>query len=437
MPGTTMLRSRIALLLGVLALGACNLEDTTIPEGEVVLVVHSVIRPDLPPNFNNRQFVVVERTFAGDIAPSIDSVTGDTTFNDSQDIAIPFGGSPAVPVNDAVVQIVNLSISNDPCGDTTSFFRQGEGVYWSPQSCPTMNVGNRLALIVTATDGRRVYGETTVPALDSAHYFTAAESGAFDTLTQVQFNRDNDTLRVRAFAREGRLLQLEVRRDGDLTDFGTKILVDTSAVTVPGDLINTFVLGDEDDVFRPGRYYVVTVAMTDTNYFDFARSDNNEFTGRGFINRLSGGIGVFGSLASTSMHLKAFGDQTDGREGRYRVHGTLNDSSVVDMEMDIYMQLVDDFSWQSSFIDGQWITGTISTSSDGFYNDDRFVTVVVDTTSYIRTDTLRGNWKPGSWEVGVIASCAGGGGGSDPGSTDPCALENRRLGSLTVDPIGN
>ena len=331
----------MASLFAFLASGACNLDETTVPEGEVVLVVHSIMRPDLPASFNGRQFVVVERTFAGDIEPTIDSVTGDTTFNDAQDITIPFGGSPAIPVNDAVVQIVNLTTTNDPCGDTTSFFRQGDGVYWSQQNCPTMNVGDRLALLVTATDGRQVYGETTIPFLDSAQYFTGVESGVFDTLTQVQFDRDNDTLRVRAYAREGRLLQLEVRRDGDLTDLGTKILVDTSAITVPGDLINTFVLGDEDDVFRPGRDYIITVAMTDTSYFDFARSGNNEFTGRGFINRLTGGIGVFGSLASTSMRLRSFGDQTEEREGRYRVFGTLQDTIVVDMEMDVYLHRVD------------------------------------------------------------------------------------------------
>lgn len=426
----------MASLFAFLAIGACNLDETTVPEGEVVLVVHSIMRPDLPASFNGRQFVVVERTFAGDIEPTIDSVTGDTTFNDAQDITIPFGGSPAIPVNDAVVQIVNLTTTNDPCGDTTSFFRQGDGVYWSQQNCPTMNVGDRLALLVTATDGRQVYGETTIPFLDSAQYFTGVESGVFDTLTRVQFDRDNDTLRVRAYAREGRLLQLEVRRDGDLTDLGTKILVDTSAITVPGDLINTFVLGDEDDVFRPGRDYIITVAMTDTSYFDFARSGNNEFTGRGFINRLTGGIGVFGSLASTSMRLRSFGDQTNEREGRYRVFGTLQDTIVVDMEMDVYLNRVDVLSDQSSFIDGDWISGVISTSSDGFFNDDRFETVIVDTTTFVRTDTLRGNWLPGSWEVSVILSCQGGGGSSRPGASDPCSLENRRVGNLTVEPIG-
>ncbi len=427
----------MAALFAIVVIGACNLDETTVPEGEVVLVVHAIMRPDLPANFNGRQFVVVERTFAGDIAPTIDSVTGDTTFNDAQDITIPFGGSPAIPVNDAIVQIVNLTATNDPCGDTTSFFRQGAGVYWSQQNCPTMNVGDRLALLVTATDGRQVYGETTIPFLDSALYFTAVESGPFDTLTQIQFDRDNDTLRVRAYAREGRLLQLEVRRDGDLTDFGTKILVDTSAVTVPGDLINTFVLGDDDDVFRPGRDYKITVAMTDTNYFDFARSGNNEFTGRGFINRLTGGIGVFGSLASTSVRLRSFGDQTDEREGRYRVFGTLQDTMVVDMVMDVYLHRVDVLSDQSSFIDGDWISGAISTSSDGFFNDDRFETVIVDTTTFVRTDTLRGNWRPGTWEVNVILSCQGDGGSSRPGATGPCSLAKRRVGQLTVEPVGN
>ncbi len=74
------MRRFFAVMLPMLA--SCNLDETTVPEGEVVLVVHSVMRPDLPTSFNARQFVVVERTFAGDIAPTIDSVTGDTTFHD-------------------------------------------------------------------------------------------------------------------------------------------------------------------------------------------------------------------------------------------------------------------------------------------------------------------------------------------------------------------
>ena len=143
------------------------------------------------------------------------------------------------------------------------------------------------------------------------------------------------------------------------------------------------------------------------------------------------------SLASTSVRLRSFGDQTDEREGRYHVFGTLQDTVVVDMVMDVYVHRVDVLTDQSSFIDGDWISGVISTSSDGFFNDDRFETVIVDTTTFVRTDTLRGNWRPGTWEVNVILSCQGGGGSSRPGATSPCALENRRVGQLTVEPVGN
>ena len=116
--------------------------------------------------------------------------------------------------------------------------------------------------------------------------------------------------------------------------------------------------------------------------------------------------------------------------------GTLDDSSTVDFEMDVYMQVEDLFSEHSAFVDGDWIFGPISTSSDGFFSDDRFEMVIVDTVGFVRTDTLRGNWKEGAWLVEVILSCQGGGGSDRPGAVSPCAAERRRIGQLDVEPIG-
>ena len=39
------------------------------------------------------------------------------------------------------------------------------------------------------------------------------------------------------------------------------------------------------------------VLTVDSNYFDFVRSGSDPITGRGFLNHLEGGIGVFGSVA--------------------------------------------------------------------------------------------------------------------------------------------
>jgi hypothetical protein len=77
------------------------------------------------------------------------------------------------------------------------------------------------------------------------------------------------------------------------------LFTDTLGVALPGDLVNPFEGGDAGrPVFGVGREYSLTVAVTDTNYYDFVRSRSDPFTGRGFLNHLEGGIGVFGSVAA-------------------------------------------------------------------------------------------------------------------------------------------
>ncbi|MDB4914486.1 MAG: hypothetical protein JWM95_2130, partial [Gemmatimonadetes bacterium] len=51
-------------------------------------------------------------------------------------------------------------------------------------------------------------------------------------------------------------------------------------------------------LFIPGFQQVSTVFAVDTNYFDYYRSRNDPFTGSGIINRLEGGIGLFGAAVT-------------------------------------------------------------------------------------------------------------------------------------------
>lgn len=413
---------------------ACDLEEVTIPIGEPVLVVHAVMRPDLAPRFAGSQFIVVERTFAGDVGNRIHPITRDTIRLVNDTLTIPYGGRPPLPVTQAIVEVVNLDYPNDPCGSRVAFTEEAtSGVYWSPAMCPSMRPGDRLALRIQTADGAVVTGETRIPGMDSATYAIGPITGVFDRSQPPTINRDQDTLRVVAHAQSGRLLQLEVRRLGDLSDFGTKILADTTALTVPGDLINTFVLGDEDDVFRAGRDYVVTAAVTDTNYFDFVRSSNNKYTGRGFINRLTGGIGVFGSMVAVSMELRAVGDVDDPREGRYRMQGVLQDTLPVDLEWDLYLARPADTTEHSAFVEGRWLYGDVVTSSDGDFDDDAFTMVIIDTLGFVRRDTIFGFWvKNQPWTVTVATACRDPSATPEPGTSDPCDLGRRHLGTLTV-----
>jgi hypothetical protein len=422
-----------AMLLGLSA-SACDLSDTVVPVGDPVVVVHGVIRPDLPEEFHGRQYIVVERSLTGLLNPS-DAMPGDSSqsqvyvpqeksddgrFHRADSLTIPYGGYPSVPIEGANVWVENLDHTEDACGNRVQFLEDpgspvktgalGPGVYWGPQDCPTMRTGDHLALTVETPESEIVTGITRIPAMHGAYLQVPGDSISFGTDHVTTFNRDRDTLEIGVEPEAGRLLQFEVRRWGDLTDFGTKIYVDTTAFRLPADVVNTFVIGDEDDVFRAGRNYIVSVALTDQNYFDYSRSRNNTFTGRGFINRLNGGIGIFGSLVATSTHTKSIGDVDDPREGRYTLSGSFGDGETVALDWDLYLALPSDSTEFSAFVEGSWLFSDIERSVDGYFAGSEFTGVIIDTVGgHARADTLRGVWRENSsWQVILFSPCGSG-----------------------------
>jgi hypothetical protein len=79
-----------------------------------------------------------------------------------------------------------------------------------------------------------------------------------------------------------------------------QLFSDTTKISLPGSLRNFFA-ADLQRVFIPGFQQMVTLYAVDTNYFDYYRSRNDPFTGSGIINRLDGGIGLFGSAVTIDM----------------------------------------------------------------------------------------------------------------------------------------
>ena len=425
--------SWIGAALFAISVSACDLSDTVVPVGEPVVVVHGVIRPDLPEEFFGRQYIVVERSLTGLLNPS-DALPSDSDkthvyvpqeksedgrFHRADSLTIPYGGYPSVPVEGASVWVENLDFPDDTCGTRVQFLEDpgtpvkpgalGPGLYWGPQHCPTLRTGDHLELTVETSEGEVVTGVTRIPAMHGAYLLVPGDSVAFGTEQVTTFNRDRDTLEIGIEAEAGRLLQFEVRRWGDLTDFGTKIYVDTTAFRLPAHVVNTFVIGDEDDVFRAGRNYVVSVALTDQNYFDYSRSRNNSFTGRGFINRLTGGIGIFGSLVASSTHAKAVGDVDDPREGPYTLRGIFNETTI-ELDWDLYLALPNDSTEFSAFVVGSWLFRDIDMSVDGYFAGNEFTGVIVDTLNGVaRADTLRGVRQEGEdWQVIIFSQCGSG-----------------------------
>ena len=373
----------LVVLLATVSIAGCELEDVAIPRGESIVVVSAVMRPDLP-----YQFVIVEL-----------SLDGRYYAEGSSDIPIPPRG-PLIPVENAYVAVANLDLPGDPCGNPMQFQPTPyaptspiAGIYWAPADCPTMRPGDRLQLTVETTDGRTVTGAARVPGMNGAFLVVGDDSVALGGGDSVMtFNRDRDTLRFGVDAIAGRLLQLDVRRHGYLTDFGTKAQFDTTDFLLAGSALDLFVLGSGDEVFRGGRSYGVTLTLSDTNYFDFSRSSNNEFTGRGFINRLSGGIGVFGSAVAATSRVWAIADFDDPREGLYRITGT-GDMQFVDAMLRVYVHRPTDSTDVSAFLEGSWFmpgsgdigaplwppTDVAGKSVDGTFVGERLHMVISDT----------------------------------------------------------
>ena len=97
---------------------------------------------------------------------------------------------------------------------------------------------------------------------------------------------------------------------------------DSTRVRLPGDLRNTD-LDRLPHVFIPGFPQAVTVSAVDSNYYDWYRSHNDVLSGIGLVNRVQGGLGVFGSLVRLRyQNLSVVTQQTEAIAGHYVFVGT-------------------------------------------------------------------------------------------------------------------
>ncbi len=166
----------------------CDLSEVEIPQGDPVVVVQAVMRPDRDP-----QFVVIEQSFIGD-----------EDYKLGVDAPIPWERAAEIPIEGAHVAVANVDLPAESCGAQVMFesganppgVLETAGVYWSPVACPTMRAGDRLTLTVATPTGDTVSGTTHLPGMNGAWFSTGADSLAFGTDSVMLFNRDRDVLRV-------------------------------------------------------------------------------------------------------------------------------------------------------------------------------------------------------------------------------------------------
>ncbi|MEP6991937.1 MAG: DUF4249 family protein [bacterium] len=256
------------LPLVTLLVAACTFDQRAIGVPPAQLVVHSVLNES-----EFEQEVLVERTLTGSV------FIADTRRFDPLD---PINTGGGVPVTRATVTIAG------PDGTFTGTELNYQGFpsqYGAGRYVVRMQVqaGARYILTVRASDGGIVTGSTVVPRTTALPLFAP----------ELSFRRDRDTLTV-SWAPVPLARAFGLRVD---SPFGAFVLfTDSTHSSLPGDIRNVFA-SDLQHLFIPGFRQDYTVFAVDTNYFDYYRSRNDPFTGSGIINRLAGGIGVFGSVA--------------------------------------------------------------------------------------------------------------------------------------------
>lgn len=283
------------LLVAAVALGACSLEEVTIPLGERIIVVQAVLTldPDAV-----AQYVLVEWSVTGTAAiPNQDSLRGPPRP------PLPISGADVIVTRDDGDSIRLLEIP-----DTLGVYK----ISWGDM-VGFLQPGREYRLRVRVPDGREVRGRARMPA---APVVTGLlPEGA-------AFNRDRDTLRIAWSGAQGSKGVFTQVRPRDVTRWVRMVLfTDSTHFVIPGLL--AFPLPSDSlpaSVWIAGTRETFTVAAMDTNFFDFFRTGNDPFTGSGFLNRLQGGMGVFGAMAPVSRTYSVVADLDHPWEGRYELY---------------------------------------------------------------------------------------------------------------------
>jgi hypothetical protein len=265
-------------MLATLAVVACRFDEKTVAVQASQVVVHAVLDPGA-----TFQQVLVER-----------SLTGQVTVSDEQrfDAADPINSGGGIPIGNCSVSVTGPDgvLVGDESSAPGKPFNYHTGRYIlhlprDPVGTPVpLRQGARYVLRVVTPDGHVVTGTTVIPVA----YPDLAGAPV------VQFNRDRDSVHF-AWSDVAGARSFLLRAESPFGPF--LLFTDSTSVTLRGDLRNYFASSLEH-VFIPGFRQRVSVAAVDTNYFDYYRTRNDPFTGAGIINRLDGGLGLFGAAVS-------------------------------------------------------------------------------------------------------------------------------------------
>lgn len=288
-------------MLATLVAMACELEETTVPATASLVVVHGLLNASA-----STQLLLLERTWNGEhqVATGqpynpndpVESGSGYPEINATIDVTTPDGDT---------VRAQELRLVGAEPGPA--------GVYRLPIPGATLAAGGRYGLLIRTSSGEILRSAATVPP-------TVGPPGS----GVIAFNRARDTLLLE-WPSAGSVRGYQVRIE---TPFGPWMaLTEQAALRVLGTLRNVFVEG-LPRVLVPGFRQIMTISALDSNYYDYARSTNNQYSGRGLISRVEGGLGVFGAIVRTAQYeLRVSAPFALPFEGDYAYHGTPEDSA--------------------------------------------------------------------------------------------------------------
>ncbi|HEV7992547.1 MAG TPA: DUF4249 family protein [Gemmatimonadaceae bacterium] len=311
---------RMLVACVAIAAAACTFDQQTVAVQPSQVVVHAVLDPG-----GTEQQVLVERTLSG---------TVDIPKNQRFDPEDPINSGGGIPISGCQVTVtgptgeffgVEAPAPGRPSTYSTGRYILTSGTITNGPRIP-LRAGGRYELRVRTPDGTIVTGSTVIP---QASPFTPGSR-------LERFNRDQDTVRLvwkAAATARSYLIRVE-------SPFGPFLLFsDSIGLELPGNLRNYFASSLER-VFIPGFRQRVEVAAVDSNYYDYYRSRNDPFTGSGIINKLRGGIGLFGS--AVSIHARTLDVTQDAREpaieGTYDVTTTPTLSRPVADALQLYVE---------------------------------------------------------------------------------------------------
>jgi len=323
-----LLRARAAAVSLLVTAAACEIEKIGISPTKSMVSLHGVLSGSA-----SSQVVLLERTRNGTVR----------MFAPPFDLADPIISDEGVAESGAFVTLTT------PDGETLTAVedsrvrddRKGEGIYRFTLPGSALIATGNYQLSVRTVGGEVLNAETSVP-----------EGVAAVVADQATFDRSRDTA-VFEWPKSPGARSYFVRIE---TPFGPRsFFTDSTRVRFPGGLRNVDVTV-LPHVFIPGFPQAVTVSAVDSNYYDWYRTHNDALSGSGLVNRVRGGIGVFGALVRLKyVNYEVVAPQTEAVAGTFKFVGTpLEAETTPYLALHLYVESPSSRSDQGDALSGRF-----------------------------------------------------------------------------------